>query len=349
MDTKEKETAQEKVPVHTEQDPTPSPARAASSEERQMFPKRMPPPGEKTGDRMKAKAQRQQVQTTVTGQVPRTAAGRAPLSRQAGPQDAGVRQARSQGTRDPRKAISGLDRDRRSGRKRTQDRRPTQKARPDWSGAFLKLLLVFLFAAIILVGFSLFLRVRFEKKILTIDAAAYEVRDAVLILGCGVYQDGSPTPMLNDRMITGIDAFIKGAGKKLILSGDHGQKNYDEVKTMKEIALSYGIREDDIFLDHAGFSTYDSIKRAKDIFGVDSLCIITQKYHLYRALFLADSLDIEAVGVAADTRAYKGQWLREVREILARAKDSFNAIFEPNAEIMGSPIDLSGDGRVTWD
>ena len=112
--------------------------------------------------------------------------------------------------------------------------------------------------------------------------------DCILVLGCGVKEDGSPTPMLRDRMKTGIQLYQSGAAPKLLLSGDHGRENYDEVGVMREMALEAGIPAEDIFMDHAGFSTYDSISRAVRVFQAKKAVIVTQRYHLYR-LFTARS------------------------------------------------------------
>ena len=102
-------------------------------------------------------------------------------------------------------------------------------------------------------------------------------------------------------------------------------------------------------MDHAGFSTYESIFRAKEIFGADKVVIVTQEYHLYRALHIADALGVEAYGVSADLNAYGGQTMRDLREILARNKDFLSGIFKPNPTYLGKPISLEGSGDVTND
>ncbi|MBO7405448.1 MAG: YdcF family protein, partial [Clostridia bacterium] len=147
--------------------------------------------------------------------------------------------------------------------------------------------------------------------------------DCILVLGAGVRADGTPSHMLEDRLLTGIALYEAGAAPKLLMSGDHGSVDYDEVNTMKSFAVGHGVPPDDIFMDHAGFSTYESLIRARDVFGADRIVIVSQEYHLYRALWLAEALGIEAVGVSADIRTYVGQSMREVREIAARCKDFF--------------------------
>lgn len=171
--------------------------------------------------------------------------------------------------------------------------------------------------------------------------------DCILVLGCQVKSDGSPSHMLEDRLKTAV-ACDRG-NTKYIMSGDHGQKDYNEVAVMKQFAIDSGIRSENVFMDHAGFSTYESLYRAKDIFGAKRIVIVTQKYHLYRALHIASALGIEAWGVSADLRPYAGQSFREVREILARVKDFGMGIVKPEPTYRGDPIDLSGSGDVTND
>lgn len=210
-------------------------------------------------------------------------------------------------------------------------------------------LLLILTLAVFVSSFSLFIKQKYHLDIVDSDAAAKQKADAVLVFGCGVYADGSPTPMLRDRVLRGVELMRKGAAAKLLLSGDHGQKNYDEVNAMKKLALEQGIAAEDIFLDHAGFSTWDSLKRAHDIFGVRNVTLVSQRYHLYRGLYMADALGMQFRGVPADRQAYAGQWLREIREMLARVKGLFSAVLNLPAEVSGPPIDLSGDGQSSWD
>ena len=133
------------------------------------------------------------------------------------------------------------------------------------------------------------------------------------------------------------------------MSGDHGQDEYDEVNIMKDFAIEKGIPSEDIFMDHAGFSTYESIYRAKEIFGAKKIIIVTQEYHLYRALYIAKTMGIEAYGVGADPRQYVGAFNREVREILARNKDFVKCIFKPEPTYLGDPIPINGNGDDTND
>lgn len=209
-------------------------------------------------------------------------------------------------------------------------------------------LILFLFGASLVLGISIYVTQTTAKQILSpADAAALEDVDCILVLGCGVYANGEPSPMLEDRLKRGISLFHDGASVKLLMSGDHGQDNYDEVNAMKKYAIAQGVASSDIFMDHAGFSTYESIYRARDIFQTKKIIIVTQKYHLHRALYIAKALGIEAYGVSADYRTYSGQLSREVREVLARNKDFLTSILQPKPTYTGETIPIFGNGDLT--
>ena len=173
--------------------------------------------------------------------------------------------------------------------------------------------------------------------------------DCILVLGCQVKADGVPSHMLEDRLQYGINLYLQGAAPKLLMSGDHGREHYNEVGAMKQFAMDAGVPSQDIFMDHAGFSTYESIYRAKEIFGAKRIVIVTQEYHLYRALYIADALGIEAWGVPSDPRAYSGQFSRDCREVLARVKDFGTSLFQPNPTYLGETIPIFGNGDLTND
>lgn len=173
--------------------------------------------------------------------------------------------------------------------------------------------------------------------------------DCILVLGCQVKEDGVPSHMLEDRIRRGIALYEDEAAPKLLMSGDHGRTNYNEVGTMKAIAIEAGIPSEDIFMDHAGFSTYESLWRAKEIFGAKKVIIVTQKYHLYRAIYIAERLGIEAYGVDTNYRSYSGQTTRDIREIAARCKDVFTTAFKTPPTYGGEAIPISGSGDLTND
>lgn len=175
--------------------------------------------------------------------------------------------------------------------------------------------------------------------------------DAILILGAGVYSNGDPTTMLRDRLDTSVEVFNSGKSPKILASGDHGRRNYNEVKAMKNYLIENDIDSKDIFMDHAGFSTYESIYRAKEIFKSKKVLIVTQEYHLSRAIYCARKLGLEAYGIPADKQEYIGMSKYVLREVAARFKDFLYVhILKPKPTFLGEPIPIiNGDGDVTND
>ena len=186
-----------------------------------------------------------------------------------------------------------------------------------------------------------------RDAIVDADAAGKLGADCILVLGAGVRKDGNPSDMLRDRIDTGMTLYLAGAAPKLLMSGDHGREGYDEVNVMRDRALAAGAESADVFMDHAGFSTYDSLYRARDVFGVKRVIIVTQSYHLPRALYIARSLGLEAVGVSADLYTYFGQAGRDIREMAARTKDMLYCWFKPAPTYLGEVIPISGNGEAT--
>ena len=212
------------------------------------------------------------------------------------------------------------------------------------------LLSLCLLGMLLVAGFNLAVTASADKYILSAeDAAALEDVDCILVLGCKVHGDGEPSDMLEDRLIQGIALYEMGAAPKLLMSGDHGQTNYDEVDAMKRFAVDSGVPTANVFMDHAGFSTYESMYRARDVFQAKKIIIVTQGYHLYRAVYIARSLGLDAYGVSSDLRNYSGQSGRDFRELLARVKDFWTCVFKPEPTYLGDPIPISGDGNLTND
>ena len=202
---------------------------------------------------------------------------------------------------------------------------------------------------LILIGVNIHVKSTVKDRIVESDGIPDEEFDCIMLLGCQVKEGGEPSNMLRDRLQRGVEVYQYGASEKLLMSGDHGRTEYNEVETMKQYAIDEGIDSENIFMDHAGFSTYESIYRAKEVFGVKRMVIITQEYHLYRALYIAEKLGIEAYGVASDYHSYAGQSMRDLREVLARAKDFVTTIIKPEPTYLGDFIDIHGDGNVTND
>lgn len=145
-------------------------------------------------------------------------------------------------------------------------------------------------------------------------------RNVALVFGAGLWADGSPTPVLADRVATAAELYHAGKVHVLLMSGDNSYIDYNEPQAMLEYAVAAGVPADAIVLDYAGRRTYDSCYRALHIFGVQEAILVTQAYHLDRALYTADRLGIDAVGVPADQRSYvyirRYRW-REVAATLA--------------------------------
>ena len=213
---------------------------------------------------------------------------------------------------------------------------------------FLAVLALAILASAVVFGINLYVKSSTEDKILNKDSSL-PTADCILILGCGVKADGTPSNMLEDRLLTGIELYKQGVAPKLLMSGDHSRVTYDEVNIMKNFAVERGVPSADIFMDHAGFSTYESMYRARDIFLCKSVIVVTQEYHLYRSIYNASRLGLDAVGVCADLRRYRGQASREIREILARNKDFIFCIFTPKPTYLGETIPVIGDGNLTND
>lgn len=211
------------------------------------------------------------------------------------------------------------------------------------------LAIIVVILALIILTINLYVKETTKKQIINnSDYTKLENIDCIIVLGAGIWRE-KPSPMLEDRLLEGINLYNNNVSNKIIMSGDHGREEYDEVNIMKNYAIEKGIPSENIFMDHAGFSTYESIYRAKEIFEAKKVVIVTQKYHLYRALYIANQLGLEAYGVGADPRQYVGATYRELREILARDKDFIKCIFKPEPTYLGETIPVSGDGDITND
>lgn len=172
--------------------------------------------------------------------------------------------------------------------------------------------------------------------------------EAILVLGASVRPGGIPSPMLTDRLETGLALFRAGKAPRLLVSGDHGGPDYDEVNTMRRYLEARGVPEEAIFMDHAGFSTYESLYRARDVFAARRILVVSQEFHLRRALYLARELGVEARGVAADRRAYPGMLKHRLREVAARVKALLDArVVRPRPRHLGPLLPLTGSGLQT--
>lgn len=217
------------------------------------------------------------------------------------------------------------------------------------AGIFVLLFITFLFACII----NICMVLSTKKQVVT----SYEnlpQSQCVLVLGAQVWSNGTLSTVLKDRVCSGVDIYNNGYAPKLLLSGDHGRKHYDEVNAMKQfVQNNYPfITNCDIFLDHAGFSTYQSIYRAKAVFEAESAIIVTQKFHAARCAYIAKKLGIKAVVYCADEslgfrKALRLRWF--CREFGARFKAFFSVTFHAKPKYLGEIIPITGDGTKSWD
>lgn len=171
--------------------------------------------------------------------------------------------------------------------------------------------------------------------------------DCILVLGAGITDSETPSPMLKDRLDAGIKLYEEGLAPKILLSGDNGSQGHNEIHVMLSYTLEAGVPAEDIFCDHAGFSTYESMERARDIFGVKSAIVVSQTYHEYRALYIGEKLGLDLAGVAADQEKYAGQAYRELREVAARNKDFLMMLFDMGSAVGGEEIPITGSGEIS--
>ncbi|MBR4230607.1 MAG: YdcF family protein [Bacilli bacterium] len=192
------------------------------------------------------------------------------------------------------------------------------------------ILLIMIFILLIFIT-SLFVKIKTTKYI-SDNLPSSKKYDYIIVLGSAVY-NGKPRAILEARLKKAIDLYQKGVASKILMTGDHKDDGYNEVDVMKNYAIENGVAEDDIILDHLGLSTYDSIYRAINIFQIKKAVIVSQKYHLYRAIYIAKAYGIDAYGVWSETTNDRLQIIREIREILARDKDYIKTLFKVRSSI----------------
>lgn len=176
--------------------------------------------------------------------------------------------------------------------------------------------------------------------------------DAIIVLGAKVSNE-KLSYVLEDRLVAGVNIIYANKAEAILLSGDHGQKEYDEVNSMRKYIFrrNFNIQKEQIFMDHAGFDTYDSMFRAKEIFGIKSAIIVTQDFHINRSVYIARNLGIEAYGFALDESKYveslRLNW--RVRELLSRVKAFKDVLLNSNPTYLGEKIPITGNGMKSWD
>ena len=202
-------------------------------------------------------------------------------------------------------------------------------------------------AAIIVAGTNIYVWQQTKDQMVSLTEAKAKNAQVILVLGAGVKPNGSPSPMLTHRLQTALNLYQAGAAKKILISGDHGQVHYDEIKAMRQWLINHGVSDQVIYADHAGFSTYESAYRAEAIFSVQRAIVVTQPYHLPRALYDCQSRGIEVWGVGAAGNAYRGQVERNLREYLARTKDVAWVLTGQKPTYLGPKISLDGPASAT--
>jgi len=201
-------------------------------------------------------------------------------------------------------------------------------------------------------GMSLFFGVQIyivqlTKSYILSDVSTAPESDAVMILGARVYNNGKPSPILRDRLDYGYELYAQGKAKKILVSGDHGRKDYDEVNIMKDYLMEKGVPREDIFMDHAGFNTYDSMYRARDIFEIETLLICTQNFHIARAVYIARDMGIDAYGYPCEDKPIYSMAQLKLRESLARVKAVMDTTVKRKPKYLGDTIPISGSGVLT--
>ena len=195
------------------------------------------------------------------------------------------------------------------------------------------LIILFVIFLIFVFGINSYVKFSVHSRIIGVSQISNVEPDCILILGAAVRPDKTPSPMLEDRLKRGIEIYNKYKINRILMSGDNRTKDYDEVDVMKQYAIDKGVPARHIFTDPAGLSTYESIYRAKKVFGSKTVIIVTQQYHLYRALYTARKLGLDAYGVPTMKKEYTNQHSRNVREFFARIKDFLITFIDPSAPV----------------
>lgn len=241
-------------------------------------------------------------------------------------------------------------------RSKKSSKKPVKKSSDKSSKkAFRKIIRSLLALGVLFILFTLTINlyvINFSKKYIFSDIKDVPEKYAVIVPGASVVNNRSVSHVLRDRIEAGVDLLQKGTVIKFMISGDHGKWNYDEVNTARKYVLQmHTVEEDKIFMDHAGFSTYETMYRARDVFCVTDCCIVTQKFHIYRAVYIARKLGLDAVGyISPAIEDFRKRTLVawNIREYFARVKAFFDVLFDVKPTYLGDQIPITGDGHDTW-
>jgi SanA protein len=214
---------------------------------------------------------------------------------------------------------------------------------------YLKLFLIFcLISVIVIVSINLFIVTKSKQFIYKKESDLPKCYTAI-VLGALVSKSGYLSDFLQDRLDVAIQLYKNRKISRFLLSGDHGHANYDEVNSMKAYLIKNGINTNDIFLDHAGFDTYNTMVRANEIFQVNDAIIVTQEFHLSRAIYIARQKGLIAYGICADKREYSSINRLRIRELIANLKALYEIAINKKPKFMGSSIPITGDSRLSYD
>ncbi len=196
---------------------------------------------------------------------------------------------------------------------------------------------------------NLYVITKADDYIVTAEEAKKIGADCIIVLGALVYGDDELSDILEHRVMTAVSLYKDGVSDRILMSGDNSRESYNEVRAMKLYAVSKGVEADDVFMDKAGFSTYETMYRAKEIYKAQRVIIVTQEFHISRAIYLARSLGLEAYGVTSDLGKYKSESYNNLRELAARVKAVYSAVVQPEPKYLGDAIPISGKGSDTHD
>lgn len=203
--------------------------------------------------------------------------------------------------------------------------------------------------ALLIIGFINLYMLHYSKSFIFKEVEDCKSAYTVVVLGARVYPDGTLSNYLQDRVDAALVLYKENKVKRFLLSGDHGTIEYDEVNAMKDYLTNEGVSESDIFLDHAGFNTYNSMVRAQKIFEVKDCIIVTQDYHLTRAVFIARKIGLEAYGLSCSSDHLGSNEFNKKREVLARTKSFLELMFAVEPKFLGEKISITSDSYLSYD
>jgi len=190
-----------------------------------------------------------------------------------------------------------------------------------------------------LLGYKMWVDTQTSSLIYSADDPNLPSNHVALVFGAGLNQAGGPSAILYDRVATAADLYKAGKVQKLLMTGDNSADSYNEVEAMRRTATQLGVPNKDIVLDYAGFSSWDSCYRAREVFSLQSATLVTQKFHLPRALFTCNQLSVKSVGVIADRQPYPTQY-NELREYPALAATAWRLLINDQPRFLGPKVEI---------